>query len=201
MWRNNSSSGVVVSKIISRAIGLVVDSQGNVYVNDPDYHWVTKWVPNAANGTVAAGTGTPGTNDQHLYYPYGLLFDELHSYLYVVDLYNNRIQRYTIGISTSGTTVAGGNGQESSSNQLYYHQAACVSKNTGDIYIADAYNNCLQKWSVESTSGVTIADTAGVYGSVATLLYGPANVTLSLNEIILDVGDLNNNRVQSFQLI
>ena len=62
---------------------------------------------------------------------------EVHSYLYIAELNNHRIQRYYLGGAPNGTTVAGGNGGNSGNNQLNSPQAVCVSK-TGDIYIVDS---------------------------------------------------------------
>jgi sugar lactone lactonase YvrE len=204
LWRNGSSTGVVVATttpLTPRIVGIVVDSQKNIYISETDKHRVTKWTPNATNGTLVAGTGTPGSSSQQLNFPYGLYLDELHSYLYVADLYNNRVQRFTLGVSMNGTTVAGGNGQGSASNQLYYPQGLCVSKTTGAIYIADTDNNRVTRWNSGATSGVTIAGIAGSFGTAPTLLYGPGDVVLSQNETFLYVSDLNNNRVQRFELI
>ena len=203
LWLNNSSTGVLVastSPVGFRFIGIVVDSQKNIYIADTDHHRITKWAPNATNGTVIAGTGVIGNSSQQLYYPYGLYLDELHSYLYVADSYNNRIQRFKLGVSMNGTTVAGGNGQGSNNNQLYYPQGVCVSK-TGVIYIADTYNNRITRWDPGATSGVTIAGTTGYFGTAAALFYGPNDVALSQNETYLYVSDLFNNRVQRFELI
>jgi sugar lactone lactonase YvrE len=204
LWPNGSSTGVSVTGttiISSRIFGITMDSRKNIYIVETDHHRVTKWAPNATNGTVVAGTGVSGNDSQHLSYPFGLYLDELHSYLYVSDYYNNRIQRFTLGVSMNGTTVAGGNGPGSSDNQLYQPQGLCVSKKTGAIYIADTYNNRVTQWNPGATSGVTIAGIAGINGTNATLLYGPADVALSTNETYLYVSDLNNNRIQRFELI
>jgi len=101
----------------------------------------------------------------------------------------------------NGTTVAGGNGNGSANNQLYFPQGLRVSKETGAIYIADTYNNRVTRWNPGATNGVTIAGIGGIYGTNATLLYGSSDVALSPNETYLYVTDLNNNRIQPFQLI
>jgi len=94
LWRNNSLTGVTA--ITSRIMGIVVDSQNNVYVAETDNHRVTKWAPNATIGTVVVGTSTLGNDNQHLAYHFGLYLDELHSYLHVADYNNNRIQRFEL---------------------------------------------------------------------------------------------------------
>ncbi|CAF1337459.1 unnamed protein product [Adineta steineri] len=210
LWRNNSSSGVVVggngtcgssAMLIAHSVGLAVDSQGNIYVAETDNHRVTKWAVNATSGVVIAGiTGVSGSDSQHLYSPYGLYLDESHSYLYIADYYNYRIQRYRIDIPSNGTTVAGGNGYGSASNQLNQPYDVCVSKKTGDIYIADKANHRIQRWSVGATSAITIVGTTGVSGTNATQLNGPSNVILDMNETFLYVSDIDNHRVQQYQL-
>jgi DNA-binding beta-propeller fold protein YncE len=85
----------------------------------------------------------------------------------------------------NGTTVAGGNGNGSANNQLYFPQGLRVSKETGAIYIADTYNNRVTRWNPGATSGVTIAGIGGIYGTNATLLYGPSDVALSPNETLI----------------
>jgi DNA-binding beta-propeller fold protein YncE len=113
---------------------------------------------------------------------------------------NHRIQRYELGVSANGTTVAGGHGQGSGSNQLNGPYGVCVSKRTGDIYVADTNNNRIQRWSPGATTGVTIIGITGVSGTNSTLLNGPTNVALSTNETFLYVSDCINNRVQRFEL-
>ncbi len=203
-WANGSSAGVSITgttAINSRIIGIAVDSQKNIYISEVDNHRITKWAPNATSGTVIAGTGIQGNDSQHLAYPFGLYLDELHSYLYVADYYNNRIQRFTLGGSINATTMAGGNGPGSNNNQLYQSQALCISKKTGAIYIADTYNNRITRWNPGAMSGVTLVGITGLNGTTAALLNGPADVALSQNETYLYVSDLNNNRIQRFELI
>jgi hypothetical protein len=58
---------------------------------------------------------------------------------------NNRIQRFVLGGSGIGVTVAGGNGQGSANNQLNQPIGIFLSRLDGSLYIADTYNNRIQK--------------------------------------------------------
>jgi len=210
LWCKNSSSGVIVagngtignsSNTIAESIGLAVDSQGNIYVSDKANHRVMKWAPNATSGILVAGvTGLYGSGNQRLNSPYGLYLDEINSYLYIADWGNNRIQRYLLGITINGTTVAGGHGAGNASNQLNQPYGVCVSQKTGDIYIADRANHRIQRWSPGASTGVTFIGITGVSGINATLLNGPSNVILSMNETIMYVSDMGNHRVQRFNI-
>ncbi len=209
LWRPNSAYGIIVagngtagtsSSTIQGSTGVAVDSQGNVYVTDKSNHRIMKWAPNATSGTLVAGvTGVAGSDNQHFYNPYGIYLDENNSYIYIADSGNNRIQRYFLGITANGTTVAGGNGLGNGSNQLNTPYGVFLSK-TGDIYIADHQNHRIQRWSPGATTGVTIAGITGVSGIDATMLNSPANAVLSANETFLYVSDMNNHRVQRFKL-
>jgi sugar lactone lactonase YvrE len=211
LWRKNAPSGVAVvgdgtcsntNSTIGDSLGLALDSQGNLYVSDKDNHRVMKWPPNATVGIVVAGTpGVSGNSDQLLNGPYGLYLDEQNSYLYIADTGNNRIQRYRLGTAANGTTVAGGNGPGSNSNQLNGPHGVYVSKNNGDIYIADRANNRIQLWSSGASSGVTIAGVSGMNGVDATMLNSPVGVIMNMNETFLYVSDRGNNRAQRYQLI
>ena len=209
LWPNGSSAGFRVAgngmdgsslSSLTYAYGLLVDSGGNVYVSDSFNHRVTRWAPNATVGTIVAGTGTAGNDNQHLSGQNAIFLDELHSYLYIADQYNHRVVRYTLG-SLNGTVVAGGNGQGSADNQFNYASGICVSKKTGDIYVAEWGGHRLQRRSPGATSGVTIAGIAGVSGLTAAHLNHPPYVALSADETFLYVADQGNHRIQRFELI
>jgi sugar lactone lactonase YvrE len=210
LWRKNSSSGVMVAgtgspgtawNAISNSVGLAVDSHGNIYVCDYGNARVTKWAPNATSGTLVAGqNGASGGGNQQLNRPYGLYLDETNSSLYIADFLNHRIQRYNLNVTANPTTVAGGYGQGSGSNQLDQPAGVYVSKKTGDIYIADQNNHRIQRWSSGATSGVTIVGISGVSGTNATMLNAPADVILNKNETYMYVSDNNNHRVQRYNM-
>ncbi len=210
LWLNNSSSGVRVAgtgscsntaSTFDHSAGLAIDLQKTIYLSDQINNRVMKWKQNATYATLVAGTGVNGTGNQQLSCPMGLYLDEVNSYLYIADVFNHQIQRYYLGVTTNVTIVAGGNGQGSGNNQLDSPNSVCVSKKTGDIYIADTNNNRIQRWSPGATSGVTIAGIVGTSGTDSTLLNSPVFVALSPNETFLYVSDTNNNRVQRFELI
>jgi sugar lactone lactonase YvrE len=209
-WRNNASVGVQVAgtgisgnTLSSFGIlaGLFVDAQGNIYVCDSNNDRVMKFTPNVTNAVIVAGTGSAGSGSNQLNNPYGVYFDDVNSYLYVADYHNNRIQRYHVGVSTNGTSVAGGNGQGSASNQLNLPYSVCVSKITNDIYIADSGNNRVQLWNSGATSGVTIAGNGALFNNLSTPLQGSMDIKLSVNDTYLFVSETSANRVWRFQLV
>jgi len=209
-WPNNSSTGLKVAgngisgstlSTFNIVSGLFVDSQRNIYLCDPYNHRVMKFTQNVTNAVIVAGTGSAGSGSNQLNTPFGIYFDEINSYLYVADYNNNRIQRYHVGVSTNGTSVAGGNGQGSASNQLSNPCSVCVSKITNAIYIADSSNNRVQRWSSGATSGVTIAGNGASTSNYSTSLQGSMDIRLSINDTYLFVSESLSNRVCRFELI
>ncbi len=181
--------------------GLVVDSQGNIYVCDVSHNRIMKFTPNVTNAVIVGSTGSSGTNSYQLNTPYGLYLDEANLYLYVADYNNNRIQRYQVGVSTNGSTVASGNGQGSVSNQLNLPYSVCVSKIINVIYIADSDNHRVQLCNSGTTNGVTIVGSGTILYNYITSLQGSMDIWLSNNEAYLFVSEMNYNRVWRFELV
>jgi hypothetical protein len=189
---------------LNKPYGVQVDSQHNVIVVSRNNHRVMFWPPNATNGTLLVGLGIVDSSSMGLDYPSGIALDERNSFLYVADTYNHRIQRYSLNGTwpCNGTTVAGGNGAGSASNQLNQPTYIRLSNKTGAMYIADYANHRIQRWQQGATSGVTIAGSPyGHGGSNATTLYYPIGLAINANETQMYVTDTNNRRIQRFQLI
>ncbi|CAF2046760.1 unnamed protein product, partial [Rotaria magnacalcarata] len=69
--------------------------EGTVYVADTWNHRVMRWTQGANQGTVIAGGNGAGAGANQLYCPTGLSFDR-YGNLFVVDLGNHRVQRFSI---------------------------------------------------------------------------------------------------------
>jgi hypothetical protein len=183
--------------------GIIVDSVGNVYISSYYCNWVVKWTPNATSTTLVAGssTGAPGTDSRSLYIPYGLALDEPNSFIYVTDRYNHRIQRFVLGGSGVGVTVAGDRNPSAAAYELYIPTDIYLSKIDGSLYICDNGNNRIQKWTPNATSGITVAGSpTGISGNTSYLLNGPYGIAIDDGENYLYVSDSMNNRVQRFPL-
>lgn len=181
---------------------VVVDRNGNIYVADGNNSRIQKFPAGSVSGTpgvtVAGGNGL-GSAANQLAGPAGIFVDTSGN-LYVADDRNNRIQKFPAGSTsaTNGITVAGGNGQGTAPNQLYFPSAVYVDK-TGNIYVADQGNFSIQKFppnSNQSTNSVTVAGGNGM-GSAANQLHEPTAVTMD-NSGNLYVMDESNERVQKF---
>ncbi|CAF3674483.1 unnamed protein product, partial [Adineta steineri] len=209
-WQQNSSFGIQVAGSGSSgntlsSFGLVggifVDSQKNIYVCDKNNNRIMRFSPNITDATIIGGTGVAGNDDQQLNAPTSIYFDEVNSYLYVSDTNNQRIQRYHVGVSLNGTTVAGGNGQGSGSNQLNTPFSLCISTINEYIYITDSGNNRVQRWSFGASYGVTMVGNGAIIRSDSTSVQGTMDIRLSINESNLFVSEMMENRIWRFQLI
>jgi hypothetical protein len=188
----------------NRLTGITKDSQNRLYILDQQNHRVTRWAPNATAGVLIAGTGTGQGGPMGLYWPAGIYLDEIHSFLYVADQVNHRIQRFRLNGTPpyNGTTVAGGFGPGSGSHQLHGPTDVWVSKQTGAIYIADFGNSRIQRWNQNASAGVTLAGSpTGAPGSSNGLLYYPFALIINSEETHMYVSDAGNHRVQRFSLI
>ena len=209
IWPTNATippNGITGSCNLSQLYqpsGIVGDSLGNIYVASRGCSWVTKWAPNASNGTLIAGssTGVSNSNSASLSFPNGLALDEGNSYLYVADQFNNRVQRFLLGGSPNGVTVVGGVSGGTALNKLNRPFGLYLSRLDGSLYIADTYNNRVQKWALNASSGTTIAGNQnGIAGNTANELNQPFSVWLDRQEKYFLVSDQGNQRVQRFSL-
>ncbi|CAF1639330.1 unnamed protein product, partial [Adineta ricciae] len=102
-----SSSSIPVMMIDSFCSGLFIDFNDTLYCSIYDYHKVIKgWLgDNTTSSTLAAGTGSAGSDLNQLNTPRGIFVDTNFD-LYVADSQNNRILRFRSG-QPNGTTLAG----------------------------------------------------------------------------------------------
>lgn len=70
------------------------DKKGNVYVSNYTTHKITKWKPGGKTGEIVAGGNGMGNEPDQLAYPQGIFLKG--RYLYVVDSYNERVQRFDL---------------------------------------------------------------------------------------------------------
>jgi hypothetical protein len=107
------------------------------------------------------------------------------------------VVKWHVGDDT-GTVVAGGNSFGPNANQFNAPKGIQVDK-AGNIYVADAYNNRIQKWAVGADSGITIAGSTTYNGSLSDQLFYPYDLCFN-KKGDLYICDNSNHRVQKWPL-
>jgi sugar lactone lactonase YvrE len=157
--RKITPDGVVTTLVtgFSSPSDACVDDSGNVYLSDFAEHFIKKITPQGVMSFIA-GSGYPGYTDTTGFfaqfdYPRGIVRDK-NGNLYVADSWNHRIRKITpAGMVT--TFAGGGNsmgvqsvgdykdGQDTSAR--FYTPSGLAIDDTGNIYVADAYNQRIRK--------------------------------------------------------
>jgi DNA-binding beta-propeller fold protein YncE len=142
-------------------------------------------------------SGVAGTALNQLNTPYGIALNENTGTFYVSEYSGNRIMEYLAGAS-SGTIVAGGNGQGTGSTQLYGPFVIYLDLPTNSLFIANRGANNIVQWVLgASTWTLIVGDINGLSGSSSTLLNNPCGLTLDpLGNLY--VADTSNHRIQFF---
>ncbi|CAF1455974.1 unnamed protein product, partial [Rotaria sp. Silwood1] len=89
----------------------------------------------------------------------------------------------------NGITVAGGNGEGSGTNQLYWPHGLYVDDDQ-TIYVADYWNHRIVEWKSVATNGKVAAG-----GNGAHQLNNPVDVIIDKESDSLIISDYGNNRV------
>ena len=168
----------------------------SIFILDASNSRVQMWPKNGSSGiTVAGTTNTPGSSASliNLGYCYGIYVD-WKGQLYVVDKTNNRVLRFPPGSTsgTSGVMVAGNGAAGSGPSQLNGPSKVFVD-NDLSMYIADAGNQRIQKWTYGACSGVTVAGN-GTLGMKNSQLNYPIHVIVDDNGFMF-ITDRNYHRV------
>lgn len=156
----SGDGGPAISASMSEVRGLVVDSNGNIFISDGFNNVIRRVDAGTGIITTYAGIGTNGFSGDgglasaaELYIPMHLDIDA-NDNLYVVDQFNLRIRK--IDSSTGIITTIAGNGNspgivdvQATSTGIGYVEGVAVDTN-GEVYIAD---NLYYIYKVE-TSGI-----------------------------------------------
>ena len=169
----------------------------SIYVLDSLNYRVQMWPRNGLNATTVAGVlGSVGNTSSNS--TFGLssgISVDIFGYLYVVDQPNHRVLRFPPN-STSGTNgivVAGTGTAGTGPSQLNQPCGVFVDSNQ-TMFIADTFNNRIQRWTVGASSGVTVAGN-GTAGTTDAVFNRPRSVVAD-NSGYLYVVDESNNRIQ-----
>ena len=208
----SGDNGPATSAAIDYPFAVAVDSSGNIYIADSFNNRIREVVKATGNITTIAGNGTSGfTGDggaatsAEINMPEGVAVDSSGN-VFFSDEGNNRIREIVKATGTI-TTVAGngtwgynGDGELATSAELFDPKNVAVD-GSGNIYIADWYNNRIRE-VVKSTGDIaTVAGTGtGSYngdGIAATsaMVNHPNGVAVDSSGNIY-IGDTYNSRIR-----
>ena len=140
------TEGSGLNQLGSLIDGFAVDDYENLFISDTDNHRVIMWMKGAIYGIAVAGvSGEAGSDALHLDRPTGIYLDSEHYALYVVDQWNQRIQRFFLLGEKSGETVAGGNEDGNALSQLGRPMNVVLDRE-GNLYIAEYGNGRITRW-------------------------------------------------------
>ena len=195
---SGSSNGTGAAASFQLPTGAVVDSSGNIFIAELGNDLIRKITPLGVVTTFAGGVqgNLDGTGASAKFYAPSALAIDAADNLYVADSYNNNIRKITTagvvttlaGSSTSG--YADGTGTAAS---FSFVTGLAVDSN-GNVYAADAYNNCIRKITpagvVSTFAGSTTSGAANGVGSSASfnIPWGVA-IDTSGNLIVADGGN------------
>ncbi|CAF1182794.1 unnamed protein product [Adineta steineri] len=118
------------------------------YIADTLNHRIQKWNNNSKEGITVAGSkdGVGGDNAASLANPLYVWVDEQSSVIYIVDSDNDRVQRW-LPNELFGSTIVGGTGAGSKSNQLKQPTSLVFDK-LGNLYVCDSKNHRIQMYAL-----------------------------------------------------
>jgi DNA-binding beta-propeller fold protein YncE len=172
-----------------------MDIQGNIYISDGGNARVTKWIPEATVGTIAAGGNGFGYDINQLGQYSGIYVTKgTLPTIWIADSYNHRIVKWT-----SPSTlffVCGSYGTEA--NQFNYPSGIFVDESASNkFYVADMSNHRIQMWLPGATNGTTVAGQTGIYGDGLDQLRSPLTLIVDTNGIMF-IADSGNVRIMKW---
>lgn len=156
---NIGDGGPATAAVLANPEGVAIDSDGSLYISEPDFGRVRKVDGDGIITTVAGGSAHgPGIGDggaavNATFVPHGIALDAAHD-LYIADAENSRIRVVATNgiISTFAGSASGysGDGGPATSAELFAPFGVALDA-FGDVYIADHGNSNVR---AVSTNGI-----------------------------------------------
>lgn len=208
---STGDGGAATSARLSSPDGIVVASNGDMYIGDKGNNKVRKVTAATGVITAYAGTGTAGYSGDgaaatlaKLTAPQGLDLAS-NGDLYIADTGNNVVRKVTAatGIITTyagtGTSGSTGDGGAATSARLNGPQSLRLNA-AGDLYIADTGNNKIRLVTaagvISTVVGTGTAGSAGDGGSpTSAQLNAPDGIAVTSTGVYY-ISDSNNNKIR-----
>jgi sugar lactone lactonase YvrE len=137
---------------LNNPYGVAMDTSGNIYIADTYNNRIRKVTTSTGKISTIAGNGTAGflgdngaATGAEVYLPTGVAVDASGN-VYIADYGNNRVRKVTVSTGVISTVAGNGTGgfagdNGSATSAKLYRPAGVALDSSGNLYIADAYNN------------------------------------------------------------
>lgn len=208
-------TGGATSALLNGPAGVAVDTTGNVYISDYNNFVIRKvdttgtitTIAGIAGGCSYNGDGAPATS-YYLCHPWGLALDGSGN-LFIADGGTCRVRKLVLASDTISTYAGDGtcgynNDSIAATSAELYEPWGVAVDGTGNVYIADTYNNRIRLVK-KSTGVITTIAGSGTHGYSGDT--GPATTAeisyvyqLAVNSAGTSVilADANNQRIRQF---
>ena len=163
---SGTANGTGAAAQFYQPTGVAVDSGSNVYVVDYANQTIRKITPGGVVTTVAGIFGTTGTSDgvgsnAQFCYPRGIAVDS-GTNLYVADYMNQAIRKITQvngvwSVMTIGGSQVSGTSDGVGTNAQFYYPLAIAVNGSGNLFVADYYNQRISQGSPMQVPTITSA--------------------------------------------
>ncbi len=208
----SGDNGPATSAMLSNPYGVAVDSSGNLFIADAFNNRIREVVASTGNIITIAGNGTGGfsgdggsATSAAINFPEGVAVDSSGN-VFIADESNMRVREV---VKSTGviTTIAGngtwgynGDGELATAAELYYPKSVAVDS-SGNVYIADWYNNRIRE-VVKSTGAIATVAGTGTSGfsgdggaATSAMLNLPVGVAVDTSGNVY-IGDTSNSRIR-----
>ena len=190
-------------------LNTIMASDGSLYITNAGYHSINKLTSSGVQTIFAGGNSTsygytngPGTSARFRL-PNFMAFDA-NGNLYVADQQNHRIRKITpsglVSLFAGTGSIGSTNGQATSAS--FQYPMGLVFDSSGNLYVADAYNNKIRKIS---PSGI-VSDFAGsgIQGlqdgsALSSRFYQPMGLSID-SDGYMYVGDRKNVAIRKINM-
>ena len=192
-WPVNNATSVVTAVFNSSCTSIFIDTNNSLYCSMSAMNLVMRQVHVVSNVTkiTVAGTGVSGSAPDQLRSPAGIYIDRQLN-LYVADMNNDRIQKFSYGQRNGTTVVGNGSVGTMSLNRPY----AITMDGDGYLFIVELGSHRVIGSGPRGYR--CVAACGGVNGSSASQLSSPVSVALNSFGSVF-VMDRDNNRLQEFK--
>ncbi|CAF3990257.1 unnamed protein product, partial [Adineta steineri] len=191
----------ILSDGLSAPQDVFVDSSHNVYMSDYTINQGIMYIQRPGMNLTsfpAIGRSDSSCSLTGLYSIIGVVVDRSGN-IYSALAFCSIIVKWAPN-SLTGILVTGKGSYGSGSNELHWPQFMHLDEDRAALYVADTYNNRIQKFIIGGNgTGITVAGGNGA-GLNLNQLDGPSGVWVTRNGQTLYITDTNNNRVMQWNI-